>query len=198
MNRPASTGALLPILILLLLGITWGGLANVSKWVGLRGVPALSYTFWVTFGAGLLLLVVNWLRRRPPPLDARHLRYYLLVGATMSAIPTSVMFWAVRHLPVGQVTMVLATSPLMTYLLALLLGMESFRRHCALGIALGFGGALLLVGSRGVFTAGADGYLLKQSTPRQLLEGIQEVVTGGAPMTPATATDSAGQRRIFS
>lgn len=35
--------------------------------------------------------------------------------------------------------------------------------------------------------AGADGYLLKQSTPRQLLDGINEVVTGGAPMTPAIA-----------
>jgi DNA-binding NarL/FixJ family response regulator len=35
--------------------------------------------------------------------------------------------------------------------------------------------------------AGADGYLLKQSTPQQLLNGIQEVVQGGAPMTPTIA-----------
>ena len=35
--------------------------------------------------------------------------------------------------------------------------------------------------------AGADGYLLKQSTPNKLLEAIEEVVAGGAPMTPTVA-----------
>ncbi|MBK8499998.1 MAG: response regulator transcription factor [Flavobacteriales bacterium] len=35
--------------------------------------------------------------------------------------------------------------------------------------------------------AGADGYLLKQSTPKKVLESIQEVVAGGAPMTPTIA-----------
>jgi len=35
--------------------------------------------------------------------------------------------------------------------------------------------------------AGADGYLLKQTSPTELLDGIVEVVNGGAPMTPAVA-----------
>lgn len=35
--------------------------------------------------------------------------------------------------------------------------------------------------------AGADGYLLKQKTPMKLLNGIEEVVSGGAPMTPSIA-----------
>lgn len=35
--------------------------------------------------------------------------------------------------------------------------------------------------------AGADGYILKQSTPAKLLEGIHEVMQGGAPMTPVIA-----------
>lgn len=35
--------------------------------------------------------------------------------------------------------------------------------------------------------AGADGYILKQSTPSKLLEGILEVMQGGAPMTPVIA-----------
>lgn len=35
--------------------------------------------------------------------------------------------------------------------------------------------------------AGADGYFLKQTTPERLLEGIEEVMEGGAPMTPAVA-----------
>ena len=35
--------------------------------------------------------------------------------------------------------------------------------------------------------AGADGYLLKQTAPGKLLEAIQEVHAGGAPMTPTVA-----------
>ncbi|MEZ4791574.1 MAG: response regulator transcription factor [Flavobacteriales bacterium] len=35
--------------------------------------------------------------------------------------------------------------------------------------------------------AGADGYLLKQTTPERLIAAIQEVHQGGAPMTPTIA-----------
>jgi len=34
---------------------------------------------------------------------------------------------------------------------------------------------------------GADGYILKQKTPMNLLDGIVEVMQGGAPMTPTVA-----------
>ncbi|MCB9235206.1 MAG: response regulator transcription factor [Bacteroidia bacterium] len=35
--------------------------------------------------------------------------------------------------------------------------------------------------------AGADGYILKQMSPMDLLEGITEVMAGGAPLTPTVA-----------
>jgi len=35
--------------------------------------------------------------------------------------------------------------------------------------------------------AGANGYLLKKTTPARLLEGLREAVAGGAPMTPEVA-----------
>ena len=36
--------------------------------------------------------------------------------------------------------------------------------------------------------AGADGYILKKTSPSKLIEGIMEVHKGGAPMTPTIAT----------
>lgn len=36
-------------------------------------------------------------------------------------------------------------------------------------------------------SAGADGYILKKSSLTQIVKGIQEVVDGGAPMTPSVA-----------
>lgn len=35
--------------------------------------------------------------------------------------------------------------------------------------------------------AGADGYFLKQTSPTRLIEGVKEVMEGGAPMTPSVA-----------
>jgi DNA-binding NarL/FixJ family response regulator len=36
-------------------------------------------------------------------------------------------------------------------------------------------------------SAGADGYILKKTSPDKLIEGIREVLEGGAPMTPSVA-----------
>jgi DNA-binding NarL/FixJ family response regulator len=36
--------------------------------------------------------------------------------------------------------------------------------------------------------AGADGYLLKDETPKVILESIQEIMQGGAPMSPSIAS----------
>lgn len=36
--------------------------------------------------------------------------------------------------------------------------------------------------------AGASGYLLKKTNPEKIIEAIQEVVNGGAPMTPSIAS----------
>ncbi len=35
--------------------------------------------------------------------------------------------------------------------------------------------------------AGADGYILKKATPNELMKAIEEVMEGGAPMTPSIA-----------
>lgn len=37
------------------------------------------------------------------------------------------------------------------------------------------------------FLTGADGYLLKESSGRQIIEAIQDALNGGAPMSPAIA-----------
>ncbi len=36
-------------------------------------------------------------------------------------------------------------------------------------------------------SAGADGYIMKQKSPLKLIEGIQEVLDGGSPITPTVA-----------
>jgi DNA-binding NarL/FixJ family response regulator len=37
-------------------------------------------------------------------------------------------------------------------------------------------------------TAGADGYILKKTSPIRILQAIEDVVQGGSPMSPSVAT----------
>ena len=56
-----------PIVILISLGLLWGGVTNVARFVGLSGIPPLVYAFWtLIIGAGLLTLV-NLVRRKRFP-----------------------------------------------------------------------------------------------------------------------------------
>jgi DNA-binding NarL/FixJ family response regulator len=45
--------------------------------------------------------------------------------------------------------------------------------------------------------AGASGYLLKSTPPGKLLESLQEVLTGGAPMSPSVASRVLALFRAF-
>ena len=40
---------------------------------------------------------------------------------------------------------------------------------------------------KGMLQAGASGYMLKSSTPRELVEGLQSLAAGGSPMSPRIA-----------
>ena len=145
----AHTSLGLSLLMLLTLGILWGGITAMAKFVTIAGVPALGYAFWQTSGAGLILLVVCLARGRPPPLGWMHLRHYLVIGATGSAIPTANLFYALSNLPTGIVALVITTVPLFTYLLSLAVRLEGFDWRRAFGIGLGLIGALLILLPKG-------------------------------------------------
>ncbi len=137
--------ALAPIVILISLGLLWGGVTNVARFVGLSGIPPLAYAFWtLIIGAGLLTLV-NLVRQKQFPLSPRHLRYYLIAGALSSGLPTANMFWCLNYISVGVMSLALTMVPLATYLLAVVFGLEKPQIKRASGIGLGLLGALLVI-----------------------------------------------------
>ncbi|MGI9303038.1 MAG: DMT family transporter [Gammaproteobacteria bacterium] len=140
-----SHATILPLAILLILGLTWGGTTNIAKFVAMHGVSPLSYGCWMTGGAGLLLLIVNAARGYGLPLSGRLLRYYFLCGITANAIPTTLMMFVLTEIPAGIMVIVIATAPLFTYLFALLAALERFAWRRAAGIGLGFVGVLFML-----------------------------------------------------
>ena len=135
----------LPLAMLLLLGTLWGVTFSTSKIAINGGVTPLGYAVWQCLGPAAVLLTVGLLRGLRPPLKPRHLLYYVVAGQLGLTIPNLTFYVVIGHIPAGVMAVVVTFSPVITYLLALMIGMESFRPQRGVGIALGLGGALLLV-----------------------------------------------------
>jgi drug/metabolite transporter (DMT)-like permease len=135
---------LLPLLLLLLQGTAWGLTFPTSKIAVDHGVGPAGYVFWQTLGAGSVLLLLALIRRRPPRWDRRHLGYYAVCGLVGITLPNMILLIAVAHLPAGLTALIVNTSPLVTFAIVLLLGMERFVWRLAAGLAIGFLGAALL------------------------------------------------------
>lgn len=140
--RPAHG---LPLLLLMLLGTNWGLGFSLGKIGVSGGLQPLAYAFYQCFGSGIVLLIICVLRRRLPPLDRQHLRYYVVAGATNIAIPNLVAFTAVGHIPVGILVLIVTLAPLVTYGIAQVIGLEGFQPRRALGMLIGFAGTLLIL-----------------------------------------------------
>lgn len=133
---------------LLAVGFLLGLTANLVKLAVGAGWQPLPLLFWSTALAGLVLLVAAIATGQRPGFSSRHLAYYLICGFLSIAAPNAIGFSAVRHVGAAFVALSLAFPPLLTYLLALPLGLERFRLTRALGVIAGLGGALLLTISK--------------------------------------------------
>ena len=142
---PRSAAGWLPLAFLLLLGTLWGASFSISKIAIQAGVTPLGYAFWQSFGPAAVLIVIGFLRGLRLPLTRRHLIYYFVAGQLGLSIPNVTFYFVIEHIPAGLMAVVVTFSPVITYLLALVIGMEAFRPRRGLGVALGLSGALLLV-----------------------------------------------------
>ena len=135
----------LPLVLLITLSVLWGLGPSIVKYVALDGVPPLGMVVWQTGLAGGILLGICLIRRTPLIFDARHMRYYLVMGWFGLALPNTNMVFVMRELPVALMGVIIITSPVITYLVALLIRLETFTPMRASGVVLGFAGAAVLV-----------------------------------------------------
>lgn len=135
----------LPLTILITLGLLWGGVTNVARYIGLSETPPLGYAFWTVLIGAVLLSLANIIRRQRIPLSVRHIRYFLIAGTLTSGLPTANMFLCLNYISVGAMSLVLSMVTLVTYLLAIVFVLEQPNLKRASGIGLGLLGALLVV-----------------------------------------------------
>lgn len=127
------------------MGLIWGLQFSLAKIATQGGIHPFGFTLAVSVCASTLLAAVARARGAGIPVGRRHFVYTILAGATAIAIPNSVAVLVVSHVPAGLAAVLNTLSPVMTYAMAVALGMERPHRLRLLGIGFGILGALLVV-----------------------------------------------------
>ena len=160
-ERLRGRALIVPTLLLLLGGISYGGIFSANKLAAGVSFPVFAYTFWIALFAGLALLIVGAVAGTLPPVSRAHLLQYLRLALLAVMLPVLATAFAARELPAGVVTLVLTLVPGLTYLMSFAMRLERFEALSLAGLALGAGGVLLIVlPDQGLPDAGAWVWML--------------------------------------
>lgn len=132
-------------LLLVVLALVWGATFPFGK-IALVEIPPFVLAFLRVLLAALVLHAVLRLHGLAFPRDRSTLGAFLLMGLLNNAIPFSLILWGQTGISASLASILNATTPIFTVLVAsLLFRQEVLRTHRVAGIAVGFVGVALLL-----------------------------------------------------
>jgi drug/metabolite transporter (DMT)-like permease len=133
-------------LSIVILGLVWGG-AFMFTAVALEGYgPVTVAAGRTTLGALILLAAMPFTQSRLPGADLALWGNMTVLGLLSTAVPFMLLAWGIQHVPSSFAGLSMATIPLMVLVLAHFFSDERMIPRRAFGVALGFSGALVLIG----------------------------------------------------
>jgi drug/metabolite transporter (DMT)-like permease len=128
------------------LGLIWGATFMVVA-IALEGYgPFTVACARTTLGAVALLILMRGLRRPLPEFTPQMRGYLVAIGIMNTAVPFALLSWGQQFVPSAFAGISMAALPLFVLPLAHLFTDEKLKLRAAIGVALGFGGALVLIG----------------------------------------------------
>ncbi|MEL6475831.1 MAG: DMT family transporter [Pseudomonadota bacterium] len=131
--------------VLLGSGVAWGATQLFTKLAVATGHPPLGLVLWQTAIGAVLLGLVLLIGRQRLPLGRSALIFYAVCAVLGTALPHTLSYTAIAHLPVGVVSILIATVPMMTLTMSWALGLDRAGPRRVLGLALGAGAVALVV-----------------------------------------------------
>ena len=128
-----------------MLGVAWGGSFSLSKIALEGGGHPLAINWMVSLVSTVLLTLYVLIARRKVPTDRNHLYVYFICGALGTAIPGVLYFYALRVVSPGILAIMMATIPIMTYVVAIMRGLELKSMRRLVGGFLGVISVMLLI-----------------------------------------------------
>ncbi len=139
---------------LLLLAAIWGGSFLMMR-VAVPEFGPLPMIALRTGIAAMVLLPVIFYRRQWPLL-LRNWQPLTVLGATNSALPFALFAFAIQNMSAGVASILNATAPMFAAIVAWRWLGERPTAARSIGLAVGFGGVLILVGGRSGFQFGSE------------------------------------------
>ncbi len=144
----------------LALGLFWGCSPSLYKHLADIGVPGSQTILLTGLGVGLLMWTVAIFRGGGLAIDRATLRYGAICAFLMN-IPFGINLFLAGHVPPTELAIVITTSPLFNYLIALATGWESSSPRRLLAIIAGFASTIILILTReGTLTGSISWWLV--------------------------------------
>lgn len=129
---------------LLVLGTGWGSTQALGKIAVSTGHAPVRLLFWQTCIVLAVLGALVALRRRRPPITWAGMRICATIALSGTILPNLTFYHAVSHLPAGIMSILIATVPLISFPMALLLGGDRFSPVRLAGLVCGLAGVALI------------------------------------------------------
>lgn len=134
-----------PLLVLLVAGIGWGATIPLAKIVVDAGYRNFGLIFWQLVISAILLGVIQIIRRRPLSHHPKAMVFYLIIALVGTIMPNLASYQAAIYLPAGILSIAISAVPMVTYPMALAMGLERFQALRLMGLIAGLIGVLLLI-----------------------------------------------------
>lgn len=133
-------------LSILALGVIWGGTFMVVS-IALEDYGPLTVACArTTLGAIALLSLMRAMGRKMPEWSPRLIRFLIVIGLLNTALPFALLSWGQQYVPSAFAGISMAALPLFVLPLAHFFSDERMSQRKLAGVALGFTGALVLIG----------------------------------------------------
>jgi len=145
-------------IMLLALSVLWGG-SFYFVGIAVTGLPVLTIVALRVSLAALTLWAVLLLTGRRVPVQPRVIGALLVMGLVNNAIPFGLIVWGQTSIGAGLASILNATTPLFTVLIAgLALPDEWISARKLAGVALGFAGVVVMIGPEALGGLGRAGW----------------------------------------
>lgn len=142
--------------MLVALSVLWGG-SFFFTGVAVRELPPFTVVFSRVGLAALILLIVMRVLRQKVPTEPRVWAAFFAMGFLNNAVPFSLIVWGQSHIASGVASILNATTPLFTVLVAhWLTADEKMTGGRFLGVIVGLIGAAVMIGGEALRTIGVD------------------------------------------
>jgi drug/metabolite transporter (DMT)-like permease len=185
-----------PLPLLLVTGLAFGCNFPLGKLAAQAGIHPALWAAVICLGAGLAVLAAASAFEKSPPVPGV-LRYASISSIISNVVPLTLTFAAIPHIGSGLAAILVATSPVTTALLSMLLKVRPPGLLGLAGIAVGLAGAVIIILGRHSGVSGAEARWLFLAALIPVFLGIGNVYRsvawppGAAPMRLGAAINLA-------